>query len=337
MKITRQKVSPSSIGGSYRFGFQAVSISPAQDAWASSKLSLRPASLKRSSSKKIFLQSEKFLLNRCVIKTAVLLLVLSLLFIAQTGQTLAEERSIYVGDLIKIQISAEAYTKDQLTALFTEKDFEIVDIKDEAGDYLLTLRTFEPGEKSVRIGNKEIQIDVKSTLKDIKRDGIFEGDINTLKPAFSVEWRYIFYVLMIAMIPAGGIVLRSHLKNRKIFSLTPYQLFIRQTESIPEEDGKYFVKLTSSFKAYLEAVYSCRLRGKTSSELTDRISNLPGLQEYIPDIRFWLTESDRFKFTGENISGEKKREMSEQLAALVYKIRNIKEVKEVKEVKEGEV
>ncbi len=43
-------------------------MSPTLDAWPSSKQSLRPASLKRSSGKKIFLQSKKFLLNRCVIR-----------------------------------------------------------------------------------------------------------------------------------------------------------------------------------------------------------------------------------------------------------------------------
>jgi hypothetical protein len=47
-------MSPTSIGGGYRFGFLAASLSP--------------ASLKRSSCNKIFLQSKNFILDRCVIK-----------------------------------------------------------------------------------------------------------------------------------------------------------------------------------------------------------------------------------------------------------------------------
>jgi hypothetical protein len=61
-------MSLTSVGGRYRFGFQAVSISPARKAWASSKLRLRTVSLKRSRGKEIFLQSKYFLLNRGVIR-----------------------------------------------------------------------------------------------------------------------------------------------------------------------------------------------------------------------------------------------------------------------------
>jgi hypothetical protein len=38
LRYNEAQMSPTSLGGGYRFAFQVVSISPARDAWASSKL-----------------------------------------------------------------------------------------------------------------------------------------------------------------------------------------------------------------------------------------------------------------------------------------------------------
>ncbi len=78
------------------------------------------------------------------VKITLLLLILTLFY---SGQVQAEARNIYVGDLIELRISTQEFTKDALIDKF--KDFEIVDLDEDNGGYLLTLRSFEAGEKKV--------------------------------------------------------------------------------------------------------------------------------------------------------------------------------------------
>lgn len=256
-------------------------------------------------------------------KVTLFLLILTVFFILSSACVLAEGRNIYVGDLIQIRVTSQKITTDELKEKF--KDFEIVDIKNEADSYLVTLRSFEPGEKTVRLGDKEIKIDVKSTLKEIKRDNIFEGDLKPEAPGFSMGWQYVFYALLLIFLSTGGITLWRYLKKRKLAQLSPYQQFMNRIKNISLNDRELFVKATLSFKEYLESKFSCRIRGKTSSEILGAISSLPDLQAILPEVRSWLEESDRFKFAGVAASMEEKQESGRKLAGLVEKIEGVKE------------
>lgn len=100
-------------------------------------------------------------------KISLLLIILSLFFVISSSSILAEERNIYVGDLIELKIQGEDLTLDELKDKF--KDFEIVNVSDISNGYLLTIRSFEPGEKTIQLGDKEIKIVVKSILNEIER------------------------------------------------------------------------------------------------------------------------------------------------------------------------
>jgi hypothetical protein len=258
------------------------------------------------------------------IKITLFLLMLPLLFIIFHVGAMAEGRSIYVGDLIDLKISTRDFSTEELKEKF--KAFEIVNIKEEAGGFLITLRTFETGEKKVQLGDKEIVIEVRSTLDEIQRDNVFEGSESPEAAGFTIDWQYVFYVLLITFLITSGICLKRYLKKRKATALTPYQHFIRKTDSILMEEDEYFAKLTSCLKEYLEAVYSCRIKGKTSSEILDIAGSLPGLQESIRDLEAWLKESDRLKFTGVRVSRGKKEELYADLAGLVRRIEAVKGV-----------
>jgi hypothetical protein len=230
------------------------------------------------------------------------LIILSLFFIVSSG-ALAEKRNIYIGDLIQIKVETLEFTQEELREKF--KDFEIVEMEGNKDGFVITLRSFEAGEKKVQLGNKEIVIDVKSVLKDKKRVGIYEGDSSVEEGSSSFDIQYVFYVLAGIFVLTGGINLWKLLRKRKPAIKSPYQHFTSQMESISADDGSFLVKLTFYLKEYIESRYSLRIRGKTSSEIIAEISNLKGLAGHLPAIRHWLNQCDLYKFWNTGFNGVK--------------------------------
>lgn len=250
------------------------------------------------------------------------LMILLLFLIILPERVLAEERSLYVGDLIDIRITTQAFSVDEIREKF--KDFEIVSLQEVPDGYNLTLRTFEPGERKIPLGDKEIIINVKSTLDDIKRDDIFEGSLDPKKAGFFMNWQVIFYLSAAILLLSGGIVAIRRFRKSKETSRNPFRHFILQTDRIAMEDDQFFVKLTFYLKEYLESKYACRIAGKTSSEILMETGALPGVNENLPLVQAWLLESDRCKFTGKYISAEQKKDMSRKLTELVQEIEAVK-------------
>lgn len=257
-------------------------------------------------------------------KSVVITIMISVLLIILSRQVPAEGRSIFVGDLINIRVSTQKFTREEIKDQF--KEFEIVDLKSDADGWIITLRSFETGTKTVQLGDKELAITIKSTLDEIEREGIFEGNSSPEEAAFSIDWQYAFYILLIIFLISGGVNLQRVIKKRKISSITPYRYFIDNTEKVSLYSDKYFVKLTKYFKIYMELKFSVRIRGKTSNEIIKEINCLNDLQPKLPEIEAWLTESDYCKFAGVTVSEKKKQELYEKLIKLVSKIEEKKEV-----------
>jgi len=253
-------------------------------------------------------------------KIALLLLIISIFWTVWSVYTYADEnRSIYVGDLIQLKIESRDLSADELRDKF--KDFEIVDISEISEGYLITIRSFEPGEKTIQLGDKEITIVVKSTLDEIQRDEIFEGDTSTQKAGFYIQWKYVFYGLVIVFLVTAGINIFMFLKKRKKkLSLSPYQKFINGLNTIPLDWDDYCVWLTLCFKDYIESKYFLRIRGKTSDEIIGGISSVSDLQRYLPVLGSWLKECDYYKFSGNAATEDKKLELMNRLKKLVTEI-----------------
>lgn len=257
-------------------------------------------------------------------KISLLLIILSLFFVISSSSILAEGRNIYVGDLIELKVQAEDLTLDELKDKF--KDFEIVNVSDISNGYLLTLRSFEPGEKIVKLGDKEIKIVVKSTLNEIERKEVYEGDLNPQKAGFHLQWKYALFALVGIFLLTGGANLWLFLRKKKTSSLEPYQRFIKALSDLSLEQDDYLVRLTICFKEYLEATYKFRIRGKTSTEIIYEISHVSNLCEKLPAIKSWLQENDYYKFSGTNAPLAKKMELTGNLQELVTSIEQTKEV-----------
>lgn len=231
---------------------------------------------------------------------------------------LAKERSIYVGDLINVRVSAKDYSESDLRDKF--KAFEIVGITEDADAFVVTLRSFEPGEKTIRLGNKELKISIKSTLKEIKRNGIFEGDLKPEKEGFKLAWQTVFYILLALFAAFGGLSLWRFIKRKKNIALSPFQRFNKILDKLVIKEAGYFVKLTLALKEYFEVRYSCSIKGKTSAEIIEEIRNIPELEQRLSDIRSWLEECDNYKFAGISATAREKLELRNKLMEIVIQI-----------------
>lgn len=256
-------------------------------------------------------------------KVIILSIVLTLLVVISSSNIWAEERSIYVGDLIQLKIQAEDLTLDEIKDKF--KDFELVNVSDTSNGYILTLRSFETGEKTIQLGDTEVKIIVKSTLDEIDRSEIYEGDLTPQGIGFYLPWKYIFICLIGVFLVTGCINLRLILKRRKASSISPYQNFLKGISELSIEQEDYLVSLTSLFKRYLELTYSFTIRGKTSTEIVNEVSRIRELSNNLTHIKGWLDESDYYKYSKATPQVAKKMQLMGDLHELVTRIDKTKE------------
>ena len=234
-----------------------------------------------------------------------LLLVFFLFFAGGPKRVLAEERNIYIGDVITLQILSPEFSAEEIAEKF--RDFEILEIKKEKSGYTVSVQTFEPGEYTILLKSREIVINVKSTLEDIKRDGIFESDKQIGQSGFLFFSRVLFCVCAGIFVLAGGFLLFKKIGRTKAKIQTPLELFFNRCVSLSEEDENYFVELTYYFKQYLEILYKVKIIGKTSAEILDELKEIKKLGGILPYIREWMLECDRFKFAGIHAQTEEKK------------------------------
>ena len=216
-----------------------------------------------------------------------------------------ETRNIYIGDIIVLEITTREYSRDELIQKFI--DFETVEIKSTPGGYNLSIRTFEPGERSILIGDKELIIRVSSTLDDIEREDIFEGELKVLKPGFAFPWRVLFFMSLSVFILSGAFIIYKTFIKKQSAEENPYKLFLRRSAALSDEDENYFVDLTFYFKEYVGSLFKRRIIGKTSTEIVNELSEIPALKNELFVIEKWLSECDLFKFAGIEITSDDKR------------------------------
>jgi len=251
---------------------------------------------------------------------AAFFLLLLLLFGAMQTWSAAETRRIYIGDIIKLRIEAADYAAYEIREKFN--DFEIVELKERDDGFEVSLRTFEPGERRILLGDTEIIIDVGSVLEDIQRDGVFEGSVEPVRTGVYIVWRYVFYAVAAVCAVSGVLYFRSHTRDIKdAVPANPYERFLRQSRSIMPEDDEFYIKQTHCLKEYLETVFSCRILSLTTTEILVAADELPGLDEGIKaELGRWLEESDMIKFAGVSASRQRNEEMKKRLEELVSRI-----------------
>ncbi|MCL1975270.1 MAG: hypothetical protein FWG61_03805 [Firmicutes bacterium] len=236
----------------------------------------------------------------------------------ENSSVFANNRPIYIGDIFTLNIMTQDYSQTELEEIFA--DFEIVEIKEESGGYAISLRTLIPGEYTAKLGDKEIIISVASTLDDIQREDIFSGGKEILKAGFYIPIKVILYTVPAVLICGALILLLKTALKKRIKKPQPYQLFLQRAAILSPQHDNYFVDLTLYFKEYLEQIYNCRIKGKTSTEISAELIKLSILPDILPHISAWLTKCDRFKFTGLLFAFEEKNQHYHKLLELVENI-----------------
>ena len=220
-------------------------------------------------------------------------------------------RSIYIGDIVALDITTDRFSSDELREKF--KAFDIVDLKKANNGYVISLRVFEPGEYSVLLGDKKIVISVGSTLADIEREEVFQGDPATMTRRYPVNWRIAFYAVASIFVISGGYSLYGALRNRRVKPQNAHQAFMRRVAALSVDSGAYFVDLTFYFKQYLENLFQIRIIGKTSTEIIGELAGIEALETLLPAIGDWLSACDRYKYTDIAVSGDNKLEHGAKL------------------------
>ena len=205
-------------------------------------------------------------------------------------------RNIYIGDIVSLEISSSGTSVEELRALFEE--FEILGIEENQDVYVLSVRTFTPGQYTILLADKEIVIEVGSTLDDILRDDIFEGDGGVAGSGPLIPWRILLCVAAGLFAFTGVFLLLKNIRKGRAERLSPYQLFLRRCGAISQDDGNYFVDLTFYFKEFVGALYRRRIIGKTTDEIIGELRAIEALDPMLAAIWEWLRECDRLKFTG---------------------------------------
>jgi len=237
----------------------------------------------------------------------------------QTPETLGtESRNIYIGDILTLDITAEDLTQQELIERFS--DFEVVEFQQAGSHYQISLRTFEPGEYKVRLRNKEVVIQVSSTLTDIDRDDVFEGSTQIIKAESPSYWPALFYIAAGVFLITSIMALVKIMFKKRAKPLTPEELFFQKASTLAVESDSYFVDLTYLFKQYIECAYHCQIIGKTSAEIVSELGQIKALQAILPEIENWLVTCDRYKFSGVPIANTQKQDLYTALVDLIKRL-----------------
>ena len=226
-----------------------------------------------------------------------------------TFSLLISAKDINVGDSISFKISG--VPKEEIIKKFEKGNFSIEKIKkDKNGNFLVTVKGFNLGKNNIILGNKNLEIDIKSILtsedKEIYRD---LSDMSN-KKLYSNDFPYIFTGSIVIGILSLIIFIKTFKRGKKKEVIDYDKRFNAQMEILSE---RWAFDISYALREYIDSRYNSHfLNGNYEKKgvLTDE------------DIIFiqWL---DSCKFSG-NIQEE--IEASRKKAFDIYK-----------RVKEGEI
>ncbi|WBW98252.1 hypothetical protein [Oceanirhabdus sp. W0125-5] len=255
---------------------------------------------------------------------SVLLLMLAYICLFSVCQVYAlDQRKIYVGDIINIKISSSTYTEEEIRKKF--KDFEIVHFKKEDDAYLIGLRTFETGKKNIKLGDKEIELVVYSTLEGKEDRGLIDGDSSYEKLGINRIYGYFLYTTLAIFLFSSTFYVISLIRGKSKTELTASGVFWNSLKKANLQDEESLAFMKSIFKRYMEEVYSCSINGKTSWEIVREIKEVEGLKEHMQQIKQWFEKCDRYTFSPIISTAEEKQKLFNELEELVENMEDIKE------------
>ncbi|MCM1990439.1 hypothetical protein [Oceanirhabdus seepicola] len=262
-------------------------------------------------------------MRKLKVKSVLLLMLIYICLFSVCQAYALEERKIYVGDIINIKISSSVYTEEDIREKF--KDFEIVHLKKEEDAYLIGLRTFETGKKSVKLGDKEIEVVVYSTLEGKEDRGLIDGDSSYEKVGINMIYGFFLYTTLAVFLFALTFYIIRLIRGKNETEFTPCERFWNSLKKANLQNEESLAFMKGIFKRYMEEVYSCSIKGKTSCEIVREIKEVEGLQEHMQQIKKWFKKCDHYTFSPIISTVEEKQKLFNELEELVQNMEEIKE------------
>ncbi|MCH4886047.1 hypothetical protein EZV73_00640 [Acidaminobacter sp. JC074] len=252
-------------------------------------------------------------------RRSILLLCTLLLFINSSYIAYAEERPIYVGDIINLEIENSGLDLSEVEAAF--KDFEVMSIYENDESITLKIRTFDVGEKVVQIGNQTVSIVVVSTLDDHDKTDIYD-EMNPL-----VVSNNDVYLLLACAITGLLIIVLTAVKwaknrEKKVKDKTGYEEFVESVEENRMSDGQVLTRWTVTLKVYIESVYEIRAIGKTTEELSKELEQACSKDIYELLVQ-WLYDTDSHKYKMSAVSADVEETLYKRLLEIGQRLHMI--------------
>lgn len=245
----------------------------------------------------------------------ILVALLMFLFAWTSLAATNESRNIYIGDEVTFIVDAMAITKDGLSEAL--KDFEILNLQEKKNVYEVTVRTFQPGDYSINLGNTELLIKVASTLEDFQRDTIFEGDLKPWKAKADLHWLILYGIAGLTFLVTVVNILLKVFRNRKERSLSPYDRFLGTMKGLDFSQQAGLVTMTKAFKTYIESTYDVIICGKTTEEILAELMEISPFHGDLQQIHNWLQHCDALKFRGQMITEVDQEHLRQDMLSIV--------------------
>lgn len=252
-------------------------------------------------------------------KTITLFVMMAIIFIFNM-YSFAEARSIYIGDDIVLKLENMTLTQEDIELAF--KDFHIDDMHRIDRGYEVTLSPLFVGKQTINLKDQEIIIDVKSTLDEIDREGIFEMDLQT---GSALNPNLVYVLLLISggtVLVTHGIYLINRFKKKHVRSYTPYERFLQTCEKEQGTDKSVLGEMTKASKLYLSAKLNQPMIGLTTDQLS-QVSIIDKIDPTLMDVYIeWLRACDALKYQECFVLEQEVINMKQNLLSIVEDLEN---------------
>lgn len=173
-----------------------------------------------------------------------------LIVIFMTLSLILSAKDINIGDTVTLQITG--VSKDKIVNSFKDTEFSIENIKDgKDGAVILSVKGFKTGKNTINIGNKEINIDIKSLLSPEDKEIFINLSDESNKNLFLHQFPYVTLISVITGIGAlMFILLGLKIKKDKTVLLNPEEKFENEMNSLP--DDKWFYEMSYALREYID-------------------------------------------------------------------------------------
>lgn len=257
-------------------------------------------------------------------KNKTILIIALLSMIVLNGFVIkAEERPIYVGDIIELDIDNTYYSLSDIELAFAE--FEIIEIEDLDNIYRLKVRSFEVGEHLVTLGDTGLKIVIESLINEDSAD-IKQGNMEVYKSGLVLPWTGFKYIALGIFILSLIVFVFISIKNRPRKALTNYESFSKSLDALDQSSDDYIYELNVLFKSYLSKQFKCNYYNFTVTELLSSIESKAEVVEAYPLMKTWLHKCESYKYSKDKANQEAKSLLAKELKAMINSIEKQSEV-----------